>query len=66
MVVFMLCPQCANDQTSVVGTYTSHDGDEVKRFRVCPKCEFSFMTFELEKGLFKFEMKRQIKELING
>jgi len=44
----MWCPDCANENTKVIGTHISYD--EVIRFRVCPICEFYFLTTEILKN----------------
>lgn len=39
----MICPKCAHDKTRVIGTIKT---TQVKRFRKCTKCGYSFQTVE--------------------
>lgn len=42
----MRCPYCAHDETQVVETRESDEGDVVRRRRRCHKCEKRFTTYE--------------------
>jgi transcriptional repressor NrdR len=42
----MRCPFCAHDETQVVETRESDEGDVVRRRRRCHKCEKRFTTYE--------------------
>ena len=43
----MDCPDCGASKTKVV--LTRKDKTHVKRYRLCPECEHSFATYEVEK-----------------
>ena len=42
----MKCPFCGNDETQVVETRVSEDGDFIRRRRQCVGCEKRFTTYE--------------------
>lgn len=42
----MRCPYCAHNETQVVETRESDEGDVVRRRRRCHKCEKRFTTYE--------------------
>ena len=42
----MRCPFCAHEDTQVVETRESDEGDVVRRRRRCPHCEKRFTTYE--------------------
>jgi transcriptional repressor NrdR len=42
----MRCPFCANEETQVVETRDSDDGDVIRRRRRCLKCDKRFTTYE--------------------
>jgi len=42
----MRCPYCAHDETQVVETRESDEGDVVRRRRRCLKCDKRFTTYE--------------------
>ncbi|MEK8046495.1 MAG: transcriptional regulator NrdR [Burkholderiales bacterium PBB6] len=42
----MRCPYCSHDETQVVETRESDEGDVVRRRRRCSKCEKRFTTYE--------------------
>jgi len=42
----MRCPFCSNDETQVVETRESDEGDVVRRRRRCLKCDKRFTTYE--------------------
>ena len=42
----MRCPFCAHDDTQVVETRDSDEGDVVRRRRRCPDCDKRFTTYE--------------------
>jgi transcriptional repressor NrdR len=42
----MKCPFCSNQETQVVETRVSEDGDFVRRRRQCSACEKRFTTYE--------------------
>jgi transcriptional repressor NrdR len=42
----MRCPFCAHDDTQVVETRASDDGDVTRRRRRCPGCDKRFTTYE--------------------
>lgn len=42
----MRCPYCAHDETQVVETRESDEGDVIRRRRRCTKCDKRFTTYE--------------------
>ena len=42
----MLCPYCNSDQTSVLESRESEDGNVIRRRRECNKCQKRFTTYE--------------------
>eukprot|EP01036_Dinobryon_divergens_P005697 gene5697-7538_t len=42
----MRCPYCAHDETQVVETRESDEGDVQRRRRRCTKCDKRFTTYE--------------------
>jgi transcriptional repressor NrdR len=42
----MRCPYCAHDETQVVETRESDEGDVIRRRRRCLKCDKRFTTYE--------------------
>lgn len=42
----MKCPFCKNDDTQVLDTRVSEEGDVIRRRRRCAKCEKRFTTYE--------------------
>jgi transcriptional repressor NrdR len=42
----MRCPFCAHEDTQVVETRDSDEGDTVRRRRRCPSCDKRFTTYE--------------------
>ncbi|MBX3602874.1 MAG: transcriptional regulator NrdR [Rubrivivax sp.] len=42
----MRCPYCSNDETQVVETRESDEGDVIRRRRRCLKCDKRFTTYE--------------------
>ena len=42
----MRCPYCGNEDTRVIDSRPSEDGVEIRRRRVCEKCEKRFTTYE--------------------
>ena len=42
----MRCPYCSNDDTQVVETRESDEGDVIRRRRRCLKCDKRFTTYE--------------------
>jgi transcriptional repressor NrdR len=42
----MKCPFCSNQETQVVETRVSEDGDFIRRRRQCASCEKRFTTYE--------------------
>lgn len=42
----MKCPFCHNDDTQVLDTRISEEGDAIRRRRRCSKCEKRFTTYE--------------------
>ena len=42
----MRCPFCSHDETQVVETRESDEGDVVRRRRRCHKCDKRFTTYE--------------------
>lgn len=42
----MKCPFCRNDDTQVLDTRLSEEGDAIRRRRRCNKCEKRFTTYE--------------------
>lgn len=42
----MRCPKCKYEDTKVVDSRETTDGQQIRRRRACEKCEFRFTTFE--------------------
>lgn len=42
----MKCPYCGHDDSQVVETRTSDEGDSIRRRRRCGRCERRFTTYE--------------------
>ena len=42
----MRCPKCKYEDTKVVDSRETTDGNEIRRRRECEKCDFRFTTFE--------------------
>ena len=42
----MRCPYCKSDDTAVIDTRMSEDGDSVRRRRECERCDKRFTTYE--------------------
>jgi len=42
----MRCPYCSHEETQVVETRESDEGDVVRRRRRCPSCDKRFTTYE--------------------
>ena len=42
----MRCPFCSHDETQVVETRESDEGDVIRRRRRCLKCDKRFTTYE--------------------
>lgn len=42
----MKCPFCQHEDTQVIDTRASEEGDSIRRRRRCSKCEKRFTTFE--------------------
>lgn len=42
----MKCPKCKFDDTKVVDSRETTEGDQIRRRRECEKCDFRFTTFE--------------------
>ena len=42
----MKCPFCANDDTQVIDTRVSEEGDFIRRRRRCANCDKRFTTYE--------------------
>lgn len=42
----MKCPKCKFDDTKVVDSRETAEGDQIRRRRECEKCDFRFTTFE--------------------
>ena len=47
----MHCPYCKNQQTEVVETRVSEDGNSTRRRRLCPSCKKRFTTYERVENL---------------
>ncbi len=42
----MNCPRCKHEDTKVVDSRETTEGNEIRRRRSCEKCDFRFTTFE--------------------
>lgn len=42
----MKCPRCKHDDTKVIDSRETTEGNETRRRRTCEKCDFRFTTFE--------------------
>lgn len=57
------CPKCANFKTEVIGTKVKKE-NEISRFRICPKCEFEFLTIEIiNKSSNREKYKKSLEKL---
>jgi transcriptional repressor NrdR len=54
----MKCPFCGNDETQVVETRVSEDGDFIRRRRQCVACEKRFTTYERPDVTFPAVVKK--------
>jgi transcriptional repressor NrdR len=54
----MKCPFCSNDETQVVETRVSEDGDFIRRRRQCLACEKRFTTYERPDVTFPAVVKK--------
>ena len=54
----MKCPFCGNDETQVVETRVSEDGDFIRRRRQCMACEKRFTTYERPDVTFPAVVKK--------
>jgi transcriptional repressor NrdR len=54
----MKCPFCSNDETQVVETRVSEDGDFIRRRRQCIACEKRFTTYERPDVTFPAVVKK--------
>jgi transcriptional repressor NrdR len=54
----MKCPFCGNDETQVVETRVSEDGDFIRRRRQCIACEKRFTTYERPDVTFPAVVKK--------
>ncbi|MEO8655595.1 MAG: transcriptional regulator NrdR [Ramlibacter sp.] len=54
----MKCPFCSNDETQVVETRVSEDGDSIRRRRQCMACEKRFTTYERPDVTFPAVVKK--------
>jgi transcriptional repressor NrdR len=54
----MKCPFCGNDETQVVETRVSEDGDFIRRRRQCVGCEKRFTTYERPDVTFPAVVKK--------
>jgi transcriptional repressor NrdR len=54
----MKCPFCSNDETQVVETRVSEDGDFIRRRRQCMACEKRFTTYERPDVTFPAVVKK--------
>jgi transcriptional repressor NrdR len=54
----MRCPFCGNDETQVVETRVSEDGDFIRRRRQCMGCEKRFTTYERPDVTFPAVVKK--------
>ena len=52
----MICPYCNNDETKVIDSRDSKDGNSIKRRRECLSCEKRFSTVE---KLLKLDLEVQ-------
>lgn len=59
----MKCPKCKSDDTKVVDSRETTEGNAIRRRRECEKCEFRFTTFEqIETANFLVEKKGGVRE----
>ncbi len=54
----MHCPFCAHNDTRVIDSRLSHEGDQVRRRRECPTCSERFTTFEVAELAWPRVVKR--------
>jgi transcriptional repressor NrdR len=56
--LYMYCPFCGNQETSVLESRIAEDGQSLRRRRECEKCQKRFTTFERVEGPTMFVIKR--------
>ncbi len=54
----MKCPFCSNQETQVIETRVSEDGDFIRRRRQCASCEKRFTTYERPEVNFPTVVKK--------
>jgi len=54
----MHCPYCQSDQTEVVETRVSEDGNNIRRRRLCSSCKKRFTTYERIENITLLVKKR--------
>jgi|SRR5690606_17246635 len=54
----MKCPYCSNDDTQVIDSRVSEEGDTIRRRRRCPQCGQRFTTYERVELLMPTIVKR--------
>lgn len=58
----MKCPFCQHDETHVLDTRVSEEGDAIKRRRRCGKCDKRFTTYERIELSMPFVVKKMAAE----
>ena len=46
MTLYMVCPYCNKQETSVIDSRKNNEGNSIRRRRECPKCDLRFTTYE--------------------
>jgi transcriptional repressor NrdR len=57
-IAFMKCPFCKSDDTQVIDSRVSDDGESIRRRRRCADCSKRFTTYET----IEFRMPRVVKQ----
>ena len=60
----MLCPKCAHQDTKVIDSRLTNSQREIRRRRVCLKCEHRFTTFERNEGV-SFTVAKKDSSIVN-
>lgn len=54
----MKCPKCAYDETKVLESRLSHEGQAIRRRRSCLSCNYRFTTYEKEEEV-TFQIRKK-------
>jgi len=63
MTLYMVCPYCNKEETSVIDSRKNNEGNSIRRRRECSKCDLRFTTYEkAEIGLMVQKRSGEIQE----